>query len=70
MPAMQPGSGGPYSEQKQLRYEINWRESDLEAKPMSPRKRKEVEEELAELKARLKDLNAVIRQSKSTKTSR
>ncbi len=64
MPAMQPYSGGPYSEQKQLRWEINMLKNNLGAKPMGPRTRKRVEKELTETQAKLKKLNAKIREMK------
>ena len=69
MPAMQPYSGGPYSDQKQLRWEIKMLKSDLGAKPMGPRTRKRVERELADFQARLKKLNAEIREMKKSRTA-
>ena len=68
MPAMQPYSGGPYADQKQLRWEINRLKSDLGAKPMGPRTRKRVERELADTQAVLKTLNAEIREMKKSRT--
>lgn len=66
MTAMQPGSGGPYSDQKYLKDQITWYKNDLGAKPMGPRTRKRVEAELKELQAKLKKLNAEIRAMKKT----
>jgi hypothetical protein len=67
MPAMQPHSGGPYSDQKYLRWEINQVKQDLAAKPMGPRTRKGVEKWLVELQGRLKKLNAEIREMKKSR---
>lgn len=67
MPAMQPYSGGPYSDQKQLRWEIKRLKSDIEAKPMGPRTRKWTESELADLQEKLKKLNAEIREMKKSR---
>lgn len=64
MTAMQPGSGGPYSDQKYLRLQIKWFKQRLEAEPMGPRTRKRVEAELTGLQAELKKLNANIRAMK------
>ena len=61
MPAMQPGSGGPYSDQKSLRFKVRELKNDLANKPMGPRTRKSVEKELAKIQAKLKEVNAKIR---------
>jgi len=67
MSAMQPYSGGPYADQKQLRWEIRRLKNDLSAKPMGPRTRKRVERELVDTQAKLKTLNAKIREMKKSR---
>lgn len=64
MTAMQPGSGGPYSDQKYLRFQIKMLKNDLSAKPMGPMVRRWTEAELEGLQAKLKKLNAEIREMK------
>jgi len=62
MPAMQPGSGGPYSDQKYLRFQVRELKNILANKPMGPRTRKGVEDELEDVQVRLKNVNAKIRE--------
>ncbi len=67
MPAMQPGSGGPYADQKNLRFQIREVKNDLAMKPMKPRERKSTERWLATLQARLRAVNAEIRERKKSR---
>jgi hypothetical protein len=69
MPAMKPGSGGPYSELQWLRYEKKSLKQKLEYAPLGKRKRKNLKRELKNIQDRLVAANAVVRELRKSKTA-
>jgi len=61
MPAMKPGSGGPYSTLRQLRFEKRQLENQLENAPLGVRKRREKKRELEYVIEQLEKANAAVR---------
>lgn len=66
MSVMQPGSGGPYSKQKNLYFRIDVLKNEiLGGRYFGPIQRKRADTELANLKTELKKLNAEIRKGEN-----